>query len=74
MLYRRFGYLQARVLLEKQDVLRALEEELKELDYDLHQARPENNETRVDIDDDMLQENKDELLARIEKAYCEYCE
>ena len=32
MIYRRFGYLQARVLLEKQDKLRLLEESLDAFD------------------------------------------
>lgn len=32
MLYRRFGYLQARILLDKQDELRRLEEELDSYD------------------------------------------
>ena len=34
MLYRRFGFLQARLLLNKQDQLRALEEELDGIDND----------------------------------------
>ena len=34
MLYRRFGYLQARVLLDKQDELRRLEDELDKYDRD----------------------------------------
>jgi hypothetical protein len=32
MLYRRFGYLQSRLLLEKQDELRVLEEKLDKMD------------------------------------------
>jgi len=34
MVYRRFGYFQARVLLEKQDELRELEEQLDDIDHD----------------------------------------
>ena len=39
MIYRRFGYLQSRILLEKQDELRSLEQQLDELDAsEMHNA------------------------------------
>lgn len=72
MIYRRFGYLQARVLLDKQDQLRVLERDLKELDEELYDAGKANTETRVNIKDPELQDRRDELMEEIEKAYCSY--
>jgi len=67
MLYRRFGYLQSRVLLEKQDELRALEEQLDALDEDDMYQDFDKLYSR----EGQGQERKD-LLVRIEAKFCEY--
>lgn len=77
MMYRRFGFLHARLLLNKQDELRELEEELRELD-DLDwedescrrylQSR-EKDEGR-DLEDGRV--FRPELLEKIEKKILEY--
>jgi hypothetical protein len=54
-LYRRFGYLQSRVLLEKQDDLRQLERELERLDQQDKEADEELLRTRDPIDLDEME-------------------
>lgn len=74
MLYRRFGYLQSRVLSDKQDELRELEEELADQDAELFEARPVFTQTRSRIANKELRLRRTELMDRITKAYCSYCE
>lgn len=77
MMYRRFGYLQARLLLDKQHRMSKLEEELQELDNEIKEAGDENLPEKknfhntVDLDPE-LAERREELLAEIEEAYIEY--
>jgi hypothetical protein len=68
--YRRFGYLQSRILLRKQEELRVLEESLQKTEQKI-----------LDEDSDALCYNKlfctqatkhEEILDNIEKAYCSY--
>ena len=75
LLYRRFGYLQARVLLDKQDQLRILEEEVKDLDDEMKEfGRPTDLQTRNHISDDGLSDRRADLMRRIEETYCSYCQ
>jgi hypothetical protein len=72
MQYRRFGYLQSRILLHKQDELRALEERLDRLD----QADDTNENTKRylksrDLDDKRNGPRK-VLLETIETKFKEY--
>jgi hypothetical protein len=72
MLYRRFGYLQSRILLHKQDELRALEERLDRLD----QKDNEDEKTKRflksrDLDDKRNGPRK-ALLDTIETKFKEY--
>jgi hypothetical protein len=67
MLYRRYGYLQSRILLEKQDELRLLEEQLDELDRLEMNVRPHKLFTRMQQGD-----VRQGLLKKIETAFCEY--
>lgn len=64
-LYRRFGYLQSRLLLEKQDVLRVLEKELN--DYD-EEDRAQSDTRKSDIQPNP----REELLGKIEHAFNSY--
>ena len=70
MIYRRFGYLQSRLLLEKQDDLRKLEEALDRLD---------TSDTKGEGKEDFLSirrnfgEERNKLLADIEKTWLQYC-
>lgn len=74
MLYRRFGYLQSRLLLEKQDDLRRLESQLEVMDYeDNVPARRDILKTRLYHDDECAKERK-ALVEKIEKKWLEYCE
>jgi hypothetical protein len=66
MLYRRFGYLQARILLDKQDELRRLEEELDTYDSN----HPLLLTTRSLTDEEAAPRN--ELLTKIEQALGAY--
>ena len=67
MLYRRFGYLQSRILLEKQDELRSLEAQLDNLDSSEMYDAPDNLFTR-----DCQGETRKGLLTQIEGKFCEY--
>lgn len=67
MLYRRFGFLQARLLLNKQDQLRALEEQLDDLDKDDDEEYLKSREL-----DDADETRRSKLLLKIEKKLKEY--
>lgn len=69
MLYRRFGFLQARLLLNKQDQLRALEEQLDDLDKDDDEEYLKSREL-----DDADETRRSKLLLKIEKKFKEYAE
>lgn len=66
MLYRRFGYLQCRLLLEKQDILRVLEQRLEAYD----RMNVSTSYTRS-LSDDVLMPRQS-LLAEIEHEYNAY--
>ena len=77
MLYRRFGYLHARLLLQKQDELRALEVDLDDLDK--RDARDETRRIGLrsrDLDEDLKawpgREHRFSLLQRIEEKTLKY--
>lgn len=70
MLYRRFGFVQARVLLEKQDELRLLEERLDDLDKAMRRKDEDSLRTR-DLSEEDGRPRK-ELLGKIETKSCEY--
>lgn len=64
-LYRRFAYLQSRLLLEKQDVLRVLENELNAFDgNDMTQSNNRNS--------DIHPSPREQLLGKIERAFNSY--
>jgi hypothetical protein len=65
-LYRRFGYLQSRLLLDKQDDLRILEQKLE--DYD--RANVSDSHTRALGEDVLLP--RQALLSDIERAFNAY--
>ena len=68
MVYRRFGYLQARLLLEKQQQLSRLEQSLQDLDeQDLH----ENLITMENIDTEERKVRR-ELMESIDERFREY--
>lgn len=73
MLYRRFGYLQARLLLDKQDDLRRLEAKLDKLDKQVSEGDcPFNLSTRdLKPEDAKIRRT---LMEEIERRFCEYGE
>ena len=64
-IFRRFGYVQARLLLEKQDDMRRLENEMLEMDKKDHGTKSQRLTTRDE-------EPKRDLLQRLETKYHEY--
>jgi hypothetical protein len=75
MIYRRFGFLHARLLLQKQDELRLMEEELEEIDQ--RDARGEDAivlQCREDDDARTGQEGttRKSLLNKIEDTLLKY--
>jgi hypothetical protein len=70
MIYRRFGFLSNRLLLDQQDQLRLLEQELDELDQEDEENNPICNSTR-DVPAEYSLERR-ELLERVEREYCKY--
>ncbi|KAI9679717.1 MAG: hypothetical protein M1822_007323 [Bathelium mastoideum] len=69
MMYRRFGYLQSRLLLEKQNALRVLEKKLDKLEQ---QAKPGWLASHNSIPKQHAASRND-LIEKIEKKFCEYC-
>jgi hypothetical protein len=70
MLYRRFGFLQARILLYKQDELRALEGELDDLDRKHEKDKPSWLLSREK--DDALGGKRKQLISQIEEKFKDY--
>jgi hypothetical protein len=68
--YRRFGFLQSRLLLDKQDKLRELEEALDKLDKREAKADP-RRPTTTDLSRQELEPRR-KLLAAIEEHFCSY--
>ncbi|KIW68872.1 hypothetical protein PV04_04787 [Phialophora macrospora] len=72
MLYRRFGYLQSRLLLEKQDDLRRLELKLDIMDSaDEDEGGGDLLRTRLHQNEDFMAERRT-LMEQIEKKWLEY--
>jgi hypothetical protein len=71
MVYRRFGYLQSRLLLEKQEHLRQLEEELDNLDTVDAQKESRNLITMENYDSERYKPRRD-LMQRIEYQFQGY--
>lgn len=72
MLFRRFGYLQKRVLLYKQDELRELEGRLAKLDEDDAAAKAFGLCSRVS--DNIKSPTRKQLIAEVESKLKEYGE
>ena len=72
MVYRRFGYVQARLLLEKQERLRLLEEQLDKLDK--QQTADEEDAYALCTMDvhPSFKADRDDLMAKVERAFNEY--
>jgi hypothetical protein len=71
MIYRRFGYLQARLLLEKQEQLRRLELELELLDENDMKAKSRSLISFADGEDGEGQERR-QLMQKIEDKFRDY--
>ena len=69
MIYRRFGYLQTRVLLDKQDKLRLLEDELTAFDCENEDCSA-SNQPNEEIED--VVKDRAELLERIDTGLSSY--
>src|SRR5271154_907006 len=72
MIYRRFGYLQSRLLLEKQERLRRLEERLDHLDFKQTSEEGYQDMLRFSGLEPDLAAPRDELMKDIENAFLEY--
>jgi len=70
MLYRRFGYLQSRILLYKQDELRGLERQLDNLDKLDAEIRPKMLKSRER--DDAENHERRNLILKISGLWKEY--
>jgi len=71
MIYRRFGWLQTRLLLDKQEELRLLEEKLQKLDMREKKLKASTPMTRDAPPKERVL--RKELLEKIELAFCSYC-
>lgn len=71
MVYRRFGFLQTRLLLETQDTLRVLEERLDKLD-ESETVGDDNKDNLCSRDGDGDQTERINLMAAIRTAFQEY--
>lgn len=68
MMYRGFGYLQTRILQGKQDQSRVLEEELWELDRELHTGESKPRICQA------VEQERATLFEHIEHTYANYCQ
>ena len=76
-LYRRFGYLHSRLLMQKQDELRELEDLLQYMDKQDERTEEgreclQSRDTDESRDDEPVGETRKGLLSRIEKKLLEY--
>ena len=71
MMYRRFGFLQSRLLLEKQEQLRRLEESLDFLDREAKDANPRDLESFKDGKKEQSSDRR-VLMRKIEKKFRDY--
>jgi hypothetical protein len=71
MVYRRFGHIQARILLEKQERLRRLENKLDMLDKRQANLGDETVLCTLDLKDE-LKEPRDKLMKKVELAFNDY--
>jgi hypothetical protein len=74
MIYRRFGFIHARLLLQKQDELRIMEEELDQMDKRDLKNNPTALKCRMEDDErqDQVPETRQSLLARLEATVLSY--
>lgn len=72
MVFRRFGYVSSRLLLEMQDEMRQLESDLDIMDKQDVSANP----TVLMTHDwpEAMKKRRSALLTQIRDKYCEYCE
>jgi hypothetical protein len=70
MLYRRFGFLQARLLLSRQDELRRLEERLDSLDK--KHSKENSRWLHSREDDDIMSGDRKKLMLEIEEKFQSY--
>lgn len=74
MLYRRYGHLQSRLLLEKQENLRRLELDLEKMDIKQTSADADKDDLNTwDMEEEKASE-RDQLMKEIEAAFREYGE
>lgn len=71
-MYRRFGYLASRLILEKQDDLRRLESQLECVDENQRKRCPEGLKTRQ-LFEGQEPTQQQVLLEKIEGKFLEYC-
>jgi hypothetical protein len=75
MIYRRFGFLHARLLLQKQDELRIMEEDLDRMDYRDELTNRKTLQCRmedVERQDQVVGETRQSLLSRVEDTLLRY--
>lgn len=70
MIYRRFGFIQSRLLLDKQDQLRELERKLERLDR--VEAKADERWPRTRDLPDKQYEARTKLLNELEERFCSY--
>jgi hypothetical protein len=75
MLYRRFGYVQARLLVERQEDLRKLEAQLDSFDKEMAAKKNESIlRSRDERSSDRDVQRRRALIDALQKKFCEYCE
>lgn len=72
-MYRRFGWIQSRLLLSKQNELASLEKDLEMQDQPIDLASLDSESTGGEVTQyEAMSEYKDQLLKQAEKTFCEY--
>lgn len=74
-MYRRFGWIQSRLLLSKQNELASLEKDLEMQDQPIDLASLDSESTGGEVTQyEAMSEYKDQLLKQAEKTFCEYAQ
>jgi hypothetical protein len=71
-IYRRFGWIQSRLLLDKQEELRILEADLEKLDLEISRDDGDALCSRMLHEENFAQRHR-KILSDMETAFCAYC-
>ena len=74
MIYRRFGYIQARLLIERQEELRRMEVQLDKFDKEMAMKKNQSIlRSRDELSSNPDVQRRKALTDSLQNKFCEYC-